>query len=148
MTETHTSYGYIDLTETKYKPILDYEILPKDTDPAPLLEIYRQYCMYKKFASAWPIYAEEFAVPQNDVLAYRDGGEIVAWTLIYRVSHNTVWNMQFAWNYANPKLRLGYKSLRTECAIYRELGYEKMTIDEDMIYKSQIQGYKLFGPMT
>jgi len=56
--------------------------------------------------------------------------------------------MQFAWNYANPKLRLGYKSLRTECAIYRELGYEKMTIDEDMIYKSQIQGYKLFGPMT
>jgi hypothetical protein len=104
--------------------------------------------MYKKFASVWPIYAEEFTVPQNDVIAYRDGGEIVAWTLIYRVAKDTVWNMQFAWNYANPKLRLGYKSIRTECAIYRDLGYEKMTIDEDMMYKSEIQGYKLFGPAT
>ena len=54
--------------------------------------------------------------------------------------------MQFAWNYANPKLRLGYKSVRTEIAIYRDLGYKTMTLDEDMMYKSELQGYKLFGP--
>ena len=146
--KTHCEYAYIDLQETNYKQLVDYEILPKDTDPAPLLEIYRQYCLYKGFSSVWPMYAEEFGNPLNDTIAYRDNGKIVAWTLIYRVAKEHVWNMQFAWNYANPKLKLGYKSIRTEIAIYRDLGYKTMTIDEDMKYKSEVQGYKLFGPMT
>ena len=146
--ETHCEYAYIDLQETNYKQLVNYEILPKDTDPAPLLEIYRQYCLYKGFSSVWPIYAEEFSRELNDTIAYKDAGEIVAWSLIYRVSKDAVWNMQFAWNYANPKLKLGYKSIRTEIAIYRDLGYKSMTIDYDMKYKSELQGYKLFGPMT
>ena len=146
--ETHCEYAYIDLQETNYKPLVDYEILPKDTDPAPLLEIYRQYCLYKGFSSVWPIYAEEFSRELNDTIAYKDDGEIVAWSLIYRVAKEHVWNMQFAWNYANPKLKLGYKSIRTEIAIYRDLGYKTMTIDDDMKYKSELQGYKLFGAMT
>jgi len=146
--ETHCEYAYIDLQETNYKQLVNYEILPKDTDPAPLLEIYRQYCLYKGFSSVWPIYAEEFSRELNDTIAYKDAGEIVAWSLIYRVSKDAVWNMQFAWNYANPKLKLGYKSIRTEIAIYRDLGYKSMTIDDDMKYKSELQGYKLFGPMT
>ena len=56
--------------------------------------------------------------------------------------------MQFAWDYENPKLKLGFKSLRNEIAVYRDPGYKTMTIDEDMKYKSEVQGYKLFGPMT
>lgn len=146
--ETHCEYAYIDLQETNYKPLVEYEILPKDTDPAPLLEIYRQYCLYKGFSSVWPIYAEEFNRGLNDTIAYKDDGNIVAWSLIYRVAKEHVWNMQFAWNYANPKLKLGYKSIRTEIAIYRDLGYKTMTIDDDMKYKSELQGYKLFGPMS
>ena len=146
--DTHCEYAYIDLQETNYKQLVNYEILPKDTDPAPLLEIYRQYCLYKGFSSVWPIYAEEFSRELNDTIAYKDAGEIVAWSLIYRVSKDAVWNMQFAWNYANPKLKLGYKSIRTEIAIYRDLGYKSMTIDDDMKYKSELQGYKLFGAMT
>lgn len=146
--ETHCEYAYIDLQETNYKPLVDYEILPKDIDPAPLLEIYRQYCLYKGFSSVWPIYAEEFSRELNDTIAYKDDGKIVAWSLIYRVAKEHVWNMQFAWNYANPKLKLGYKSIRTEIAIYRDLGYKTMTIDDDMQYKSELQGYKLFGPMS
>jgi len=55
--------------------------------------------------------------------------------------------MQFCWDYANPKLKLGYKSIRTECAIYRELGYKQMLIDTEMYYKTELQGYKLFGPV-
>ena len=146
MNPTHCEYAYIDLQETNYKDLLDYEILPKDTDPVPLLEIYRQYCIYKGFSSVWPIYAEEFSNPLNDTIAYRDADQIVAWSLIYRVAKEHVWSMQFAWNYSNPKLRLGYKSVRTEIAIYRDLGYKTMTLDEDMMYKSELQGYKLFGP--
>ena len=94
----------------------------------------------------YTIYAEEFSNPLNDTIAYRDADQIVAWSLIYRVAKEHVWSMQFAWNYANPKLRLGYKSVRTEIAIYRDLGYKTMTLDEDMMYKSELQGYKLFGP--
>ena len=146
MNPTYCEYAYIDLQETNYKVLLDYEILPKDTDPVPLLEIYRQYCIHKGFSSVWPIYAEEFANPLNDTIAYRDVDQIVAWSLIYRVAKEDVWSMQFAWIYANPKLRLGYKSVRTEIAIYRDLGYKTMTLDEDMMYKSELQGYKLFGP--
>ena len=55
MTE-HPVYAKVNLQETKYKPgfrNLDYKLLPKDTDPAPLLEIYRQYAIYKKFQSTW-----------------------------------------------------------------------------------------------
>lgn len=148
MTETHVDFAYIDLQETNYKVRLEYDILPLDTDPAPLLEIYRKYCIHKGFSSVWPIYAEEFSNPLNDTIAYRDKGKIVAWTLIYRVAKEHVWNMQFAWDYENPKLKLGFKSLRNEIAVYRDLGYKTMTIDEDMKYKSEVQGYKLFGPMT
>lgn len=142
-----TLYAYIDLTETNYTPQLEYEILPKDTDPAPLLEIYRQYCIYKEFKSAWPMFAEEFTAPHNDIIAYKDNNKIVAWTMIYRLAKTAVWNMQFAWDYKKPKLKLGYKSIRTECAIYRDLGYTQMLIDEDIPYKQELQGFKLFGPM-
>jgi hypothetical protein len=143
-----TLYAYIDLTQTDYTPQVEYEILSKDVDTAPLLEIYRQYAIHKKFESVWPIYAEELVAPHNDIIAYRDNGEIVAWTMMYRMAKECVWNMQFAWNYANPKLKLGYKSLRTECAIYRDRGYTRMLIDENMKYKSELQGYNIMGPMT
>mgnify|MGYP006001450973 CR=1 FL=1 len=46
MTETHVDFAYIDLQETNYKVRLEYDILPLDTDPAPLLEIYRKYCIH------------------------------------------------------------------------------------------------------
>ena len=142
-----TQYAYIDLTQTNYTPRLEYTILPKDTDPAPLLEIYRQYCLHKKFESCWPVYAEEFGAPRNDIIAYRDKGTIVAWTMIYRMAKTAVWNMQFAWNYQNPKLKLGYRSIRTECAIYRNLGYKTMLVDDDQEYKREVQGYTVLGPM-
>ena len=150
MTE-YPVYAKVNLQETKYKPgfrNLDYKLLPKDTDPAPLLEIYRQYAIYKKFQSTWPIYPDEFSKPYNDVIAYYDKGEIVAWTIIFLLAKNAVRNMQFAWNYHDPKLKLGYKSIRNECGIYRLKGYKEMLIDQDQNYKKLLQGYAEFGPMT
>ena len=141
-------YAYINLQKTDYKPYnFDYKILPKNTDPQPLLDIYRSYAIHKNFESAWPVYAEEFSAPHNDIIGYYDQGKIVAWSMIYKVAKRTVWSMQFAWDYKKPELKLGYKSLRHECALYRDQGYETMLIDEDMKYKGELQGYEIFGPM-
>ena len=47
MTE-HPIYAKVNLQETNYKPgKVDYKLLPKDTDPAPLLEIYKKYAIYR-----------------------------------------------------------------------------------------------------
>ena len=49
MTE-HPIYAKVNLQETNYTPSkkIDYKLLPKDTDPEPLLEIYfsinRMFC--------------------------------------------------------------------------------------------------------
>ncbi len=139
-------YCYIDLSQTNYKPPLDYELLPKDTDPAPLLEIYRQYCIYKKFASVWPIYAEEFSNPSNDIIGYYDKGKLVAFSMIRILSSTAVEAEQFAWTYHNPKLALGIKVMKCECAIYKARGYKILILGEAHEYKKQIDGFKLFGP--
>mgnify|MGYP003333755871 CR=1 FL=1 len=111
-------YAYINLQKTDYKPYnFDYKILPKNTDPQPLLDIYRSYAIHKNFESAWPVYAEEFSAPHNDIIGYYDQGKIVAWSMIYKVAKRTVWSMQFAWDYKKPELKLGYKSLRHELGL-------------------------------
>lgn len=147
MTDDQQYYGYIALQETNYKPLLDYEIISNVEDYSRLIDIYHAYCKYKGFASVMPIFPGEFSDPRVEFVTYKDQGEVVAFTMIRKLDPIAVDNMQFAWNYANPKLKIGYKSIRTECAIYRDLGYEQMLIDYDMYYKSQLQGYKLYGSL-
>ena len=53
------------------------------------------------------------------------------------------------WNYKNPKLKLGYKSIRSECAFYRKKGYEYFILgDDDDKYKKEIQGFELLTPKS
>ena len=141
-----SDYGYIALQETNYKPLLDYEILTNVSDIEPMLEIYYKYAKYKKFTSVQPIYPGEFADPRCQFVTYKHQDKLVAWTMIRKLDTIAVDNMQFCWDYANPKLKLGYKSIRTECAIYRDLGYKQMLVDTEMHYKKELQGFKLFGP--
>jgi hypothetical protein len=54
---------------------------------------------------------------------------------------------QFAWTYCNPKTRLGIESLKTECAIYKERGYKFLYLDQAHLYKHDIDGFKLLGPL-
>ena len=138
-------YCYIDLSQTNYDINLDYKLLTNpDTDL--LLDIYDEYARYKKLDSVWPIYAEEFSNPANDIIGYYDNGELVAWSCIYRVSSTAVEAEQFAWNYDNPKLKLGIESMKCECAIYKARGYKILILGDAHEYKKQIDGFKLFGP--
>jgi len=139
---------YIDLSETNYnawvtdyKLFADYEKVPVER----MLEIYQQYADYKKFKSVWPIYPEEFTAKQNDIIGYYDQNRLVAWSMIYKINAEAVEAIQFAWDYKNPKLELGIQSLKTECAIYKDLGYKIMILGEAHHYKKKIDGFKKFG---
>ena len=47
--------------------------------------------------------------------------------------------VQFAWDYANPKLTLGLKTLRHECAYYKEKGFKYLYIGGADEYKNKMK---------
>ena len=142
------SYCYIDLQDTNYKASLtDHKVFAKHENPPidRLMDIYDAYTKHHKWESVWPIYPEEFTAKHNNLIGYYDKNRLVAWSLIYCVSKHAVECEQFAWNYENPKLRLGIESMKTECAIYKELGYKIIILGESHNYKRSIDGFKIFG---
>lgn len=139
-------YSYIALQQTNYKPLLDYEILTNIENPSWLLDIYRIYCRHKKFVSVLPIFHGEFTDPRCEFVTYKVDNKVIAWTMLRKLSDTVIDNMQFCWNYEDPKLKLGYKSIRTECAIYRDRGFTEMLLDTELHYKKEIQGYNIYGP--
>lgn len=141
-------YARINLGATNYNTsILDWRYL-KNPNSDQLNLIYQQYCTYKKFDSVMPIFASEYTDPKNDIIGYFDKNTIVAFSLLRRYDTENVEAVQFAWNYANPKLRLGIKSLQQECSIYKVLGFKYMYLGEADEYKSAIDGFEILGPIT
>jgi len=83
----------------------------------------------------------------TEIIGYRDNGQLVAWSM-YRIWDNkNILSDHFAWNYRNPRLRLGVRSLMTECAIYRDQGYEYMYFESVEPYMLDIEGFEILGPM-
>jgi hypothetical protein len=145
---TNEYFGRIDLSKTNYKPTLDYKVL--DNPPGDQVQdIYRKYCLYKGFASVYPLFPSEWTKPHIDFIGYYDNNELVAFSIFHNYLDGKNINAdQFAWNYHNPSAKIGYKSLRTECALYKAWGYDYIYIGEHYEYKSEIQGYEILGPMT
>jgi hypothetical protein len=94
-----------------------------------------------------PIFNSRYTDPNTDVIGYYDHDQLVAFSLIERYDNKNALCAQFAWNYRNPKLRLGIKSLQTECAIYRERGFRYLYLDQAHLYKQGITGFELLGPL-
>ena len=141
------SYCYIDLKKTNYEAsITDFKIFASYDQPPidKLMDIYDAYVKHHKWSSVWPIYPEEFTAKHNDLIGYYDENRLVAWSIMYRVSKHAVECEQFAWDYAKPKLKLGINSMKTECAIYKDLGYKIIILGEAHQYKKQIDGFSLF----
>ena len=139
-------YARIDLTKTTYQPSVDWQYL-HNPDIEQLQDIYRTYCIYKHFASVMPLFESQFTDPDTDVLGYYDNKQLVAFSLIKRYDSKNALCAQFAWNYKRPKLRLGIQSLQTECAIYRERGFHYLYLDQAHLYKHDIMGFELLGPL-
>ena len=139
-------FARIDLTKTNYESTVKWEYL-RNPDIAKLNQIYRDYCKYKHFASVMPIFDSRYTDPMTDVIGYYDQDKLVAFSLIRRYDDHNALCDQFAWNYHNPKLRLGIGTLQTECAIYRERGFHYLYLEQAHLYKQSIAGFELLGPL-
>jgi hypothetical protein len=139
-------FARIDLSKTNYKQSVEWKYIQEPNIPA-LNKIYRDYCIYKHFASVMPIFDSRYTDPQTDVIGYYDAGKLVAFSLIRRYDDHNALCDQFAWNYHRPRMRLGIKSLQTECAIYKDRGFKYLYLEQAHLYKQDMDGFEILGPL-
>ena len=137
-------FGRINLTQTRYASNLDWQYL----DPPPVKEmqkVYRDYCLHKHFQSVMPMIDGRFTVPGTEIIGYRQNTNLVAWSM-YRIwdEHNVL-SDHFAWDYRDPRLRLGVRSIENECAIYRDRGYRWMYFESVEPYMLDLEGFEILG---
>ena len=139
-------FARIDLRKTTCKATVAWEYL-REPNIAQLKDIYRTYCIYKHFASVMPLFDSQFTDAMTDVIGYKEHNELVAFSLMKRLDDRNVLASQFAWTYHNPRTRLGVESLKTECAIYRDRGYKFLYLDQAHLYKQNLEGFEILGPI-
>lgn len=137
-------YGRIDLTKTTYDIVLDAQLL----NPVPFDDVnrvYKIYCLHKNFKSVIPMVPGRFTIPNTEVYGYYNQDKLIAWSM-YRIwdKENIVID-HHAWDYENPELRIGLRSLQNECAIYRNQGYQFMYFESVELYMLSLQGFEILG---
>ena len=143
-------FARIDLSQTNYSTDTVDWFYIKDLNPVmidQLNDIYRTYCIYKHFASVMPIFPSRYTDPMTDVIGYREQGRLVGFSLIKRYDDKNALCDQFAWTYHNPRTRLGIESMKAECAIYKARGFDYLYLEQAHLYKQQINGFELLGPL-
>jgi len=139
-------FARIDLSKTNYEINVEWMYMPQPDIPA-LNEIYRTYCTHKHFASVMPIFDSRYTDPMTDVIGYYDQARLVAFSLIKRYDEHNALCDQFAWTYHNPRMRLGVETMKTECAIYKARGFRYLYLEQAHLYKAQIDGFEILGPL-
>jgi hypothetical protein len=139
-------FARIDLSKTNYKINVEWMYMSRPDIPA-LNAIYKTYCTYKHFASVMPIFDTRYLDPMTDVIGYYDKAQLVAFSLIKRYDEHNALCDQFAWTYHNPQLRLGIETMKTECAIYKARGFQYLYLEQAHLYKSEIDGFEILGPL-
>ena len=137
-------YCRIRLSKTDYD-LYENSLIIKEPNLKQLQKIYKKYCDYKKFKSVQPIFENDVKV--NKIMGYYYKYELVAFTMLYPLDNHNIESLQFAWDYENPKLRLGIKSLENECAWAKQNGYKFLYLGQDDRYKSQFKGYEKLGTL-
>ena len=143
-------YSRIILKHTYYKPQIPFidAMLVRNFNFEKLQEVYRTYCLHKRFHSVMPLVIEEYTYPQSDLHCYFESEELAGFTLLFKYNTTNVAAAQFAWTYHKPWKQLGIKSLEYLCAYYKAQGYEYLYLGGHEIYKQQLQGYELCPPMS
>ena len=142
-------FARIDLSKTNYTPTVEWDYITS-REPGVLAQldnIYRTYCSYKHFASVMPIFHSRYMDPMAEILGYYDQEQLVAFSLIRRFDQHNALCDQFAWTYHKPRLRLGIETMKTECAIYKERGFRYLYLEQAHLYKSDMAGFELLGPL-
>ncbi len=138
----------IKLAETDYAVMKSDEwryITDRNVDQ--LNDIYKTYCRYKKFDSVMPVFDLQYLDSSIELIGYYDNDKLVAWDMIRVYDSKNAEALQFAWDYANPDLRLGIESLKNACAIYKQRGFEYLYLGTSAKYKQEISGYEELGPV-
>jgi hypothetical protein len=138
-------YCRINLAKTNYhlsKYFVEIEGRPVEH----LKRIFKAYCTHKNFDGVMPIFDSQYTDPANNILGYcNDVGELVAFSLLREYDNENVESLQFAWDYKEPKLRLGIKSIETECSVYKHLGFKYLYLGFSEEYKTKFDGYEEIG---
>lgn len=139
-------FGRIDLTKTDYVVDLDAHLL--STIPIDdINQVYKQYCLYKNFESVMPMIPGRFSISNTEVFGYYNQDKLIAWSM-YRIwdNENLVID-HHAWDYSNPKSRIGLRSLQTECALYRNRKFRYMYFESVEPYMLKLQGFEILGTL-
>ena len=139
-------FARVDLSKTNYSIDIEWMYIT-NPDIAALNAIYREYCVYKKFSSVMPIFDSRYTDPMTDIIGYYDQAKLVAFSLIRRYDQHNALCDQFAWTYHNPRLRMGIETMKTECAIYKSRGFKYLYLEQAHLYKSEIDGFEILGPL-
>jgi len=142
-------FARIDLAKTNYTPTVDWRFITSCNPDmlAQLDNIYRTYCIYRRFVSVMPMFHSRYHDPMADLIGYYDADRLVAWSLIRRFDQHNAQCDQFAWTYHRPKLRMGIETMKTECAIYKQRGFKYLYLEQAHLYKSEIDGFEILGTM-
>jgi hypothetical protein len=141
-------FARIALDKTNYSTTVPWRILTPNNNTIEQLDaIYRTYCIYKKFPSVMPLFHSRYHDSATDIVGYFSSTELVAFSLIKRYDKKNAECAQFAWTYHDPKLRLGIETLKTECAIYKAQGFDYLYLEQAHLYKKEIDGFELLGPL-
>ena len=142
-------FARIDLSKTNYTPTVYWQyITSREPDVlAKLDDIYRTYCIYKHFASVMPMFHSRYSDPMAEIIGYYDQERLVAFSLIRKFDQHNALCDQFAWTYHRPRLRLGIETMKTECAIYKARGFQYLYLEQAHLYKSDMDGFEILGPL-
>jgi hypothetical protein len=140
-------FGRIFLPSTGYAQQVNGVVL----DPVPVkevLRVYREYCLHRHFQSVIPMVPGRLTASDTEVIGYHDAaGKLIAWSM-YRIwDSESILSDHFAWDYRDPRLRLGIRSIENECAIYRDRGYRWMYFESVEPYMLDLEGFEIMGPM-
>lgn len=142
-------YSRIDLSKTNYTELSSYNYVPRDPSLFPVLvDIYQKYCEHKNFESVMPLFERQLFDQSAEIVGYLNNDNLVAFSLLRIYDSENIEAVQFAWDYADPKLRLGIESLKNECALYKARGFKYLYLGPADEYKAELQGFEIIGKLT
>jgi hypothetical protein len=113
---------------------------------AEIEHIYTSYCFHKGFAD---LYQREVVNWFDDDICieyYNLKNEFVAWSKLRSYTKKSLETVIFAWDYRDPKLKIGYNSLKHELAWAKKQGYDYVYLgpgyEEGCVYKSEMHGFE------
>ena len=138
-------YGRIDLAKINYK--LDEEIINCKPTLEEATKVFNAYCSYKDFASVHPLYHDDINLYEWNCLY--ENNKLIAWeqTLLYPTDKIGM-SIQFAWDYAEPSKRIGWRFSHHVPAWLKAKGYKYLYIGDHHDYKAKIKGYEVLAPIS